>query len=93
MHYTVAVIVRHCGINKAADFYSDGFRNMQHKQEVMSLTSSALMWKRTVAGSTLPYSHRRALILSSRSYLRGGRQGSAEEQQQVTWAQVGGAYR
>lgn len=28
------------------------------------------MWKRTLAGSTLPYSQRRALILSSRSYLR-----------------------
>lgn len=35
----------------------------------MSLTSSALMWKRTVAGSTLPYSHLSALILSSLSYL------------------------
>lgn len=61
--------MRHCGINKAALIYSLGLTNTQHKQEVMSLTSSALMWKRTVAGSTLPYSHRRALILSSRSYL------------------------
>lgn len=44
---------------------------MATQQEVKSLTSSALMWKRTVAGSTLPYSHRRALILSRRSYLGG----------------------
>lgn len=33
------------------------------------VTSSAHMWKRTLAGSTLPYSQRSALILSRRSYL------------------------
>lgn len=35
----------------------------------VTLTSSAHMWKRTLAGSTLPYSQRSALILSRRSYL------------------------
>lgn len=39
------------------------------QQKVMSPTSSAHMWKRTLAGNTLPYSQRSALILRRRSYL------------------------
>lgn len=35
-----------------------------------SLTSSAHMWKRMLAGRTLPYSQRNARILSKRSYLK-----------------------